>query len=119
MDLTVTVEDRGTSTVAYVSGEIDAYTAPELRSTLLNLANTQHPDLVLDMGGVSFLDSTGLGCLIGALNRQRKTGGTLRLASVDDRILKIFRITCLDEVFEIHADLDSALGAAGDSEARA
>src|SRR4051794_31076676 len=112
MDLTITVEERGDCTLASVSGDIDAYTAPELRAALLGLVQDSRLHIVIDMSGVSFLDSTGLGVLIGTLNRQRKSGGSLGLAAISDRVFKIFRITSLDTVFDIHPDVDDALKAA-------
>src|SRR5882757_6576303 len=101
MDLTVTVDTHGASTVAHLCGDIDAYTAPLLRAALLDLVQQNVIDLVVDMGDVTFLDSTGLGVLVATLHRQGKAGGSLRLAAVGDRVLKILQITALDTVFEI------------------
>lgn len=111
MELTVTVEARGASAVAHLSGELDAYTAPQLRTVLLDLARQGQSDVVVHLKDVTFVDSTGLGVLVGGLNRQRNAGRTLRLAAIDDRTMKVFRITGLDSVFEIHPDLEGAVAA--------
>ena len=65
--------------------------------------------LVVDMERVDFLDSTGLGVLVGGLKRVRAHDGSLRLVCTQERILKIFRITGLTKVFPIHASVDEAL----------
>jgi anti-sigma B factor antagonist len=111
VELTVTSRQEGTRTVITVNGEIDVYTAPSLRERLNELVASGHYDLVVDMGGVEFLDSTGLGVLVGGLKRVRSHEGTLRLVCSQEKILKVFRITGLTKVFPIHASLEEALAA--------
>ena len=98
------VARKGARTVISVSGEIDVYTAPSLRERLNELVASGHYDLIVDMEGVEFLDSTGLGVLVGGLKRVRSHDGTLRLVCAQEKILKVFRITGLTKVFPIHAD---------------
>lgn len=109
MELTVTSRQEGARTVISVSGEIDVYTAPSLRERLNELVAAGHYDLVVDMEGVEFLDSTGLGVLVGGLKRVRSHDGTLRLVCAQEKILKVFRITGLTKVFPIHPTLEEAL----------
>jgi anti-sigma B factor antagonist len=109
VELTVTSRQEGERTVISVSGEIDVYTAPTLRERLNELVASGHYDLVVDMEGVEFLDSTGLGVLVGGLKRVRSHDGTLRLVCAQEKILKVFRITGLTKVFPIHATLEEAL----------
>lgn len=111
MDLSVTVEAQGASAVAHLRGEVDAYTAPQLRQLLSDLSEAGHGDLILHLAEVPFVDSAGLGVLVGGLKRQRALGGTLRLAALDARVLRVFRVTGLDAVFDIHPDVDEALKA--------
>ena len=98
-------------TVVEVSGEIDVYTAPRLRETLISLVDQGNYHLIVDMEGVDFLDSTGLGVLVGGLKRVRAHEGSLRLVCNQERILKIFRITGLTKVFGIHESVDQAIAA--------
>lgn len=119
MELTVSSRQEGEHTVISVSGEIDVYTAPSLRERLNELVAAGHYDLVVDMAGVEFLDSTGLGVLVGGLKRVRSHGGTLRLVCAQEKILKVFRITGLTKVFPIHATLDEALSGAAETPERA
>ncbi|MFN0282488.1 MAG: STAS domain-containing protein [Kineosporiaceae bacterium] len=113
MELTVTSRQEGARTVISVSGEIDVYTAPSLRERLNELVASGHYDLVVDMEGVEFLDSTGLGVLVGGLKRVRSHDGTLRLVCAQEKILKVFRITGLTKVFPIHPTLEAALADTG------
>lgn len=109
MDLSLSTRTEGERTVIEVGGEIDVYTAPKLREQLVDLVADGKYDLVVDMQRVDFLDSTGLGVLVGGLKRVRAHDGSLRLVCSQERILKIFRITGLTKVFPIHATLDEAL----------
>ena len=92
-----------------VEGEIDVYTAPRLRELLIDLVNNGHYQLVVNMEKVEFLDSTGLGVLVGGLKRVRAHDGSLDLVCTQERILKIFRITGLTKVFGIHDTVDEAI----------
>src|SRR5213596_3759614 len=97
--------------VVDVEGEIDVYTAPRLRELLIDLVNGGHYQLVVNMEKVEFLDSTGLGVLVGGLKRVRAHDGSLDLVCTQERILKIFRITGLTKVFGIHDGVDEAIAA--------
>jgi anti-sigma B factor antagonist len=97
--------------IVEVEGEIDVYTAPRLRELLIELVNTGFYQLVVNMEKVEFLDSTGLGVLVGGLKRVRAHDGSLDLVCTQERILKIFRITGLTKVFGIHDTVDEAIKA--------
>src|SRR5437016_6775034 len=94
-----------------VQGEIDMYTAPRLRELLIDLVSTGSYQLVVNLDKVGFLDSTGLGVLVGGLKRVRARDGSLDLVCTQQRILKIFRITGLTQVFGIHDGVDEAIAA--------
>lgn len=110
MDLSLATRTEGDRTVIVVGGEVDVYTAPQLRERIISLVDDGHYDLVVDMEQVEFLDSTGLGVLVGGLKRVRAHDGSLALVCTQERILKIFRITGLTKVFPIHASVAEALG---------
>lgn len=111
MDLDITTSQSGARTVVHVAGEIDVYTVPALRERLDAEIERGHHELVVDLGGVTFMDSTGLGVLVGRLKVIRGVGGSMRLVSANDRVLKVFAITGLDKVFEIHPTVQAAVGA--------
>ncbi|QCW49507.1 STAS domain-containing protein [Nocardioides dongxiaopingii] len=112
MDLSLETRDVGGRTIVAVGGEIDVYTAPKLRDRITELVAAGTYDLVIDMEAVEFLDSTGLGVLVGGLKKVRAHDGSLSLICNQDRLLKIFRITGLAKVFVIHESADAALAGA-------
>jgi anti-sigma B factor antagonist len=101
-------DSRAPYTVLAVKGEVDVYTAPRLREKLVELVSQGKHQIVVDLEGVDFLDSTGLGVLVGALKRLRSHGGDLKLVCSHQRILKVFEITGLTKVFSIVGSLDEA-----------
>jgi anti-sigma B factor antagonist len=94
-----------------VQGEIDIYTAPRLRELLIDLVSTGHCQLVVNLDEVGFLDSAGLGVLVGGLRRVRARDGSLDLVCTQQPILKILKITGLTEVFGIYETADRAIAA--------
>jgi anti-sigma B factor antagonist len=94
-----------------VAGTIDIYTAPRLRELLIDLVSKDNYQLIINLDQVEFLDSTGLGVLVGGLKRVRAHDGSLDLVCTQERILKIFRITGLTKVFAIHETVDQAITA--------
>jgi len=94
-----------------VRGQIDIYTAPRLRELLIDLVSKNNYQLIVNMDKVEFLDSTGLGVLVGGLKRVRAHDGSLDLVCTQERILKIFRITGLTQVFGIHETVNQAIAA--------
>jgi anti-sigma B factor antagonist len=108
VDLTLETRDVDGRTIVSVGGEIDVYTAPKLRDKITELVGGGTYNLVIDMAGVEFLDSTGLGVLVGGLKKVRAHDGSLELVCNQDRLLKIFRITGLAKVFVIHESTDAA-----------
>ena len=111
MDLDISTSTSDAHTVVRVHGEVDVYTAPQLRERLDQEIDAGRHDLVVDLSGVSFMDSTGLGVLVGRLKLIRVNDGSLRLVCAHDRVLKVFVITGLDKVFEIFPTVDEALAA--------
>jgi len=94
-----------------VRGQIDIYTAPRLRELLIDLVSKGNYQIVVNLEKVGFLDSTGLGVLVGGLKRVRAHDGSLDLVCTQERILKIFRITGLTQVFGIHQTVNQAIAA--------
>lgn len=109
MELEIPDSEVNGWTVVAASGEIDVATAPELRDRLVQLITDGATRVVMDLENVDFIDSTGLGVLVGAARRARAADGDLRLVCTNSRILKIFGVTGLDEVFEIAASVDDAV----------
>ena len=109
MDLKLGHHAKDGIEVIDVQGEIDIYTAPRLRELLIDLVSKNHYQLVVNLDKVGFLDSTGLGVLVGGLKRARAHDGSLDLVCTQERILKIFKITGLTKAFGIHKTVDQAI----------
>ncbi len=102
-------EDREAGrTVVTVSGEVDVATAPALRECLDRVVGLDEGAVVVDLRGVTFIDSTGLGVLIGAHRASSDAGRELRLVLAEPRILKVFEITGLTDLFAIDGSLEEA-----------
>jgi anti-sigma B factor antagonist len=87
---------------------------PRLRELLIDLVSTNNYQLVVNLEKVGFLDSTGLGVLVGRLRRVRAHDGSLDLVCTGEQILKILKITGLTEVFGIYETVDQAIAAKGE-----
>src|SRR5690242_18098306 len=109
VDLSLETRELDGHTLVAVGGEIDVYTAPKLRDKITELVNAGHHSLIIDMEKVDFLDSTGLGVLVGGLKKIRAEDGSMSLICSQDRLLKIFQITGLAKVFTIHSSESAAL----------
>jgi anti-sigma B factor antagonist len=111
MELTLNVypDEPSGYTVVAVSGEIDVYTAPALREKLISLVDDGKYEIIVDMEAVEFLDSTGLGVLVGGLKRVRNHEGWIDLVCTNNRILRVFKITGLSKVFQIHDSVADAV----------
>jgi anti-sigma B factor antagonist len=108
MELSLATRTVAEHTVLEVGGEVDVYTAPRLRERLVELVDAGARNVVVDLGGVEFLDSTGLGVLVGAMKRLRVAHGRFGLVCSKEALLKIFRITALDQVFPIYPTVEAA-----------
>ena len=95
--------------VLEVRGEVDVHSAPTLSTRLTQLVDAGNSCIVLDLGWLSFIDSTGLGALVAARNHAVTAGVTLRLAGTTDRVQKLLRITGLDAVFDTFPTVAAAV----------
>ena len=111
MDLDIGTSVVDGRTVVQVVGEIDVYTAPQLRERLDAEIDAGRYDLVVDLSGVTFMDSTGLGVLVGRLKQIRLNDGSMRLVCAHYRVLKVFVITGLYKVFAIYPTVGEAVAA--------
>ncbi len=106
-----TVGPIGDCAVLQVTGEVDVYNAPALREQVRELAAKGAVHLIADLGRVDFIDSTGLGALVGGVKRLREAGGSLALAISTPRILRIFQLTGLTKALAVQPSVADALTA--------
>lgn len=88
-------------TMLTVTGEIDVYTAPQLKEKLLAVCSQEEWKVVVDLSGVTYMDSTGLGIFIGAYKTCQCTGSSLHLVGLKPRVARLFHITGVDELIPI------------------
>lgn len=99
--------DDGLCTMT-LDGEVDVYTAPRLKEELVEMIESGCVNVLVDLENVGFIDSSGLGVLVGGLRRAKERDGAVRLVCTRENILKIFTITGLDKVFPIFSDAQEA-----------
>ncbi len=113
MHFEVVTSKRDGWTVVSVIGELDLATAPALRQRVVTLVTEGYNHLLVDLGATDFLDSIGLGVLVGALKRVEQSGGELVVTTDVQRIRQVFELTRLDNIVSIYPDVDSAVAALG------
>lgn len=108
--------EHGNWVVLHVRGEIDMATAPQMRNRVQVIVARQPQGLVLDLGGVDFIDSTGLGVIVGAAKRMRINDGELRIVCDQPHLNELFELTRLNRVFDFFPTVTAALADAGRSQ---
>ena len=109
MDLKIDVVENDGMVLLKLNGEVDVYTAPKLKSRLIDLVDQGKFKIIVDLEEVDFMDSSGLGVLVGGLKRVRSHDGAIALICTQENILKIFRITGLVKVFPIFENQEQAI----------
>jgi len=104
------VESLASGAVVTLSGELDAFDAPDLRRAFETVLETRPALVVLDLTAVTFLDSTILGALVGLLRRLRETGGELRTVLPETTARRVFEITGLDAALDVWPSRRDATG---------
>jgi len=99
--LDVRIDEHDAWTVVTLTGQLDVATAPGFRQSLQEAQYVGAQRVVVDLSGVEFLDSFGLGVLVGGLRRARLHGGRLVLAAANERVRQILEITGLDTAFQL------------------
>lgn len=107
-DLLIETRMVGDKPVLDLTGEVDSYNSPKLREKMVRMIDEGNTDLVINMAGVDYIDSTGLGTLVGGLKRASEKNGAIRIICPNEQIYKVFNITGLVKVFPIFDDEKSA-----------
>lgn len=104
--LKITTAKTGDFMVISLEGEVDVYSASMLREEIINQVDAGEYNIVINLGKVAFLDSTGLGVLVGGLKRVKTHEGQLGIICNQEKILRIFRITGMDKIFPIYSGVE-------------
>ena len=106
MELDITSSHDEDLCVVRLAGEVDVYTAPKLKEALAAAMDEGCGRIAIDLEGVDFMDSSGLGALVGGLRRAKEASVALVVVGPREQILKVFRITGLDKVFPVFDSID-------------
>jgi len=101
-------EDDDTA-VLCLAGEVDVANAGHVRDAALKLMSDSVKHLIVDLNATEYMDSTGLGTLVGLLKRMKESGGEVLIAAAQPRVKRLFEITGLNQVFRIYEDVAAAL----------
>jgi len=110
MDLLIDVKKEKNKSIVNLSGEIDVYTAPQLREAILPLTENEGHVIEVFFDHVTYMDSTGLGVFIGALKSTKENQSTLKLVNLQERVLRLFKITGLNEIIDINSTIGGING---------
>ncbi|MBF0318258.1 MAG: STAS domain-containing protein [Nitrospirae bacterium] len=95
-------------TAISIAGEIDMYSSPALRDTLLTMAKKKEAIVIINLKDVKYIDSSGIATFVEALKKMLSYGGKLKMAQVPDRVMEIFNFSKLDKVFDIYGSIEDA-----------
>lgn len=104
MNIKVRKVSEGTKHYLEVAGEVDAFTAPELREKVIPLTEKRENTVIVDLSDVTYMDSTGLGVFVGAIKAAKKNQSEVILKNMTERVRRLFAITGLDEIITIQQD---------------
>jgi anti-sigma B factor antagonist len=109
--MSITYQQDGIFTIVSMAGRFDAIGTREFKKTISQLLETGKNRIVLDMSHVNFVDSSGMGALIGTLRGITKEGGDMRIFGLTPEVHTIFELTRLHRIFDIYETIDAAMAA--------
>jgi anti-sigma B factor antagonist len=111
MDFAIDHHLEGEIAIVEVSGWVEISTAPRLRDAAIKLIDEGHLHLVLDLSATAFIDSTGLGVIVGLLHRLRSRDGSLAIAGAKDRVHQAFQVSKLTQVLTLTDTVEDGIAA--------
>jgi len=106
MNLSINVKETDILLDIAVDGEIDAYTAPKLRDRLFPLSEKSGVNMVINLSGVSYMDSTGLGVFVGVFKNVKANGGQFKINGLSGRLQRLFAITGLADIIDVNSQVE-------------
>lgn len=105
----IKVESKNNTDIVILSGEVDLYNSPQVRKKLTELINHKNPHIIVDLSGVTYMDSSGLATLVEAMQKIAKNNGKFILVGIKGAVKNMFEIARLNEVFSIYENITTAL----------
>jgi anti-sigma B factor antagonist len=97
-------------TVSYeIKGDIDINSSPEIRDSFEKVLKNKAMKVLVNLNGVSYVDSSGLATLVEMLKKTRSYGGKLRISNLEPKVKSLFEITKLEKLFEIFETAEDAI----------
>lgn len=106
MNINIEIIEKDTAIQVNISGEIDTYTAPQLRDALFPLSEKENVKMVVNLAKVKYMDSTGLGVFVGVFKNIRIHHGELQFVGLTGRLKRLFEITGLAEIMDINSQIE-------------
>ena len=110
MGIALYESSRGDAVILAPSGRLNLVSAPQLKKAADDVVAKGRARIVVDLSGVSFMDSSGLGALIGGLKSARQAAGDLRIAGAAEQVLAVLQLTNLDRILRPYPTVQDALG---------
>ena len=110
-DRPLTVRENSDVTVIDIHEDLGSYVASDLRETLEDLLISKTQKIIVNLGNVQHINSTGVGCMVGAAKRIRQSGGDIKVCGLSDNIKRTFDLTGASSVVEIYESESSAISA--------
>jgi len=107
--VTINIEEKSSVIILKIDGEVDLYNAPQIKDTVRKQIDQGKNAVLIDLGGVSYIDSSGIGALISSLSNLKKAGGILKICNIHGSVKKVFELTKLTGFFEIFEQREQAL----------
>ena len=110
MSVTINVREAGNVTIVEVAGRVTLGAAgPSIQDTVRELVDSLHTNIIIDLGGIRYLDSSGLGQLVASAATAASRGGAIKLLNLTERVYDLMLLTKLCTVFAIYADEATAV----------
>jgi anti-sigma B factor antagonist len=109
MNISIDVKEKDSVLAVKVNGEIDAYTAPQLREKLFPLSEKEGVKMVVDLSEVNYMDSTGLGVFVGVFKNVRAHNGEFKIVGLSERLQRLFEITGLADIIDINSQIEGGV----------
>jgi anti-sigma B factor antagonist len=106
MNLSINIKETDILLEISVEGEIDAYTAPQLRERLFPLSEKKGVNMEINLSGVSYMDSTGLGVFVGVFKNVKANNGQFKINGLSGRLQRLFEITGLSDIIDVNSQVE-------------
>ena len=97
----ITVNEQPDKVMITVVGDIEMMTIKELKTKLMDAGNSTDKDIELDLSGVDYIDSSGVGVLISLVKLQKKKGKEINISAISDKVLNVLKLSSLADIFNL------------------